>query len=215
MQEVEKTQEAQGEKIKDLEEEVGELSNQVEGLLKDNHYLAGQLAHLSDYGRRNTVEKHGVPYSEAENLLSILEKISEFLEVPFSKNHLDAFHRIPNRPDKPIIVKFANRWALDAWKQSRNRYKLNTEDIGFDTAATVYFNPSISKEKSFLLMKAKDVLKPIGGYIKVDDGGRTFAYKWYKNPADAKANRKNKYQIKNFDSIKEAAIALKLKDSQV
>lgn len=60
-------------------------------------------------------------------------------------------------------------------------------------------------------MQAKYELKRRGGYIQADDGGKIFAFKWYKSPAEAKANRTNKYQIKNFESIEEAAAGLKLK----
>lgn len=156
------------------------------------------VEHLEEYGRRNTIEIHGIPLTNQENLFEIIKDLGEVLEVKIENVNIDAIHRLPSRANKNvIIVKFSNRWVCDAVKKNRLGKKLCTTMIGFDEPSTIYINVSLGKNKSYLAKETRRMFRSYNATVRVDDGGNIYVHKWFETLAEAKQNRDKKCLVKS------------------
>ena len=110
---------------------ITKLNSQNQTLTKDIQTLTGsvvrtsqqqteteKLDDLEQYGRRENLEIHGVPWTRNECTNEIVQKVAKVLHVKLTSNDISTSHRLFNsdivnayekNQHPPIIVRFANR----------------------------------------------------------------------------------------------------------
>lgn len=148
--------------IKELKKKVRVLE-ETKVNMDDLMDIKSQLNDLDQYGRRNTIEIHGIPLENKEDLELKLEEIAVVLGIPSPIGSVEAVHRLPTKPDKipPVIVKFANRKTRDTWmakKKEMSNLQFQNRRIFFNENLT-----AINRQLYYQLrMKAKEA-----GYLHV------------------------------------------------
>ncbi|KAK3910411.1 RNA-directed DNA polymerase from mobile element jockey [Frankliniella fusca] len=95
-------------KAESLEQQVGELQDENQGLRQQVVALEERLTAAEQYSRVNDVDVHGIPYKKGENLNEILNSLSQALAVPLSSDRVEIAHRTgpPDASRRGIIVRF-------------------------------------------------------------------------------------------------------------
>ena len=83
------------------------LNELYDKLDKNQSKIEVQLEELDQYGRRENLEVHGIPWSQNENTNAIVKKVTESLKVKLDDKDISTSHRlhpnnklIGNRPSK-------------------------------------------------------------------------------------------------------------------
>lgn len=137
--EVSKTLAVQEKTIAELSSQVCNLEGQMKIKDKEIKQIRTALNESELYSRRKNVEVHGVPVTDKENLMGILEEIAEKLEVPTpTVDSVEAVHRLKCKEGKipAILVRFRDRKVSDTWTAKRN--KLRNEGIFVNENLTHY-----------------------------------------------------------------------------
>ncbi|XP_064486003.1 uncharacterized protein LOC135398533 [Ornithodoros turicata] len=146
-------------------QEIGALQKRVDKIEHSAVQLSAlesvkrDLNDLEQYGRRNNLEIHGIPYAPNESLLDKLSEVAAVLNVPQpDTNSIEAIHRLPFTPGKipAVIVRFTNRSICERWLA--NRSKLRTHKIHNQN---IYVNENLTASNRKLFydarMRAKDL----------------------------------------------------------
>jgi len=96
--------------------DISDLKMKLNRIESDQIQTASQLDKLEQYGRRENLEIHGIPYSSDENTNKIVKQVATKLKVNLDDSHISTSHRLAevNRTESkdqhpPIIVRFSNR----------------------------------------------------------------------------------------------------------
>lgn len=189
-----------GTRLTDIEKKQVEHDKRIRKLEKEDYNVqkvSETLQYLQEYGRRNTIELHGIPQDEGENLFEIIKDIGKVLNVNVTDNHIDATHRLNYASGvNPVIVKFANRWVCDMIKSSRRKKKIFANNIGFeDSQSRIYINVSLTKATSYLAMKTRKEFKRRNCAVWVDDGANIWVKKIYESQQEADLHKNEKFKI--------------------
>ncbi|XP_039287805.1 uncharacterized protein LOC120352171 [Nilaparvata lugens] len=127
--------------------------------------LSVRLTDLEQYSRSNTLEIHGIPGSQNENVAGIVMEIGKALDVPIKEDMIVACHRLKqknNRPSPGIIVKFVHRTVKERIMERRRvKRTLSTRHLGLASDTPIYINQSLCQERAILFAKAKKVKKEL------------------------------------------------------
>lgn len=139
------TQNEHNEKLNKLIESLTSENNQLKKKVKE---LEQRLEDMEQYSRSNCVEVQGIPYTPAEDVLSIVKEVGLALDLPISDTMVDACHRLGKQTgDNPpgIIVKFVRRIDKEEFlKKRRVKRTLSTRHIGRTEDRPIYVNESLS-----------------------------------------------------------------------
>lgn len=122
-----------------------------------------RLDDLEQYGRRNTLEFHGVPVQRDEDVVQTVSKVCNALgENNFDATSIDACHRLSSKNGKTpaIIVRFVRRVDADrllSAKRSINNF--STKHIGMPDDSRIYVNLSLCKSRRVLLGMARKAVR--------------------------------------------------------
>lgn len=200
-------------KIAELENSQADLGQRVSSTESYHKKLEEKIAKLeaqveqqAEYGRRETLVITGVPEDENEDLFEIVKRIGSVLKLTIYDSQISAVHRLPTKSAGPkqIIVKFANRWMADDIKQRRRRTTITADMLNFHDKSEVNITVSLTRAKSYLLMKARLLFKNKGYVVKVNDKSVITVRKKYANAEEAKTKKYKSYQIsseEDFTSI--------------
>lgn len=163
-----------GQKIDDFQVEISgfreilkefkSLKMQVTALKEDNARLQKELNDSQQYTRLNNLEINGVPETKNENILQIVESISQAVGVKVNRSSIDACHRvptrIPNKP-KPIVVKFVSRITKDELlAASKKKRGVSSSAIGIPTnESTIYVNEHLTISNKKLYGETRSLCK--------------------------------------------------------
>ncbi|KAJ4445043.1 hypothetical protein ANN_06842 [Periplaneta americana] len=141
--------------IKQQAESIKTCLESIDGLKKENMLLKNnieetkaQLDDLEQYGRRNSIEIHGIPEMANENLLEIVKNIGCAMDMEIQPQMIDSCHRLgksPGQPSAAVIVKFVRRMDKDQFihrrKVKRNRKASQIIYVGEMTlyCASIYY----------------------------------------------------------------------------
>ena len=138
---------------------------------------------LEQYGRREMLEIGNVPRVTRENTDDIVLDIARAVEAKIQLDDIEISHRLSNKPDAGIIVKFNNRRKRnDFFFKARKKF-LTHSDIGLNGEDKVYVNESLNGHYKMLLRKCKEIFCPAFKYIwtkngciflRQNDGSRVF-----------------------------------------
>ncbi|CAH2103004.1 unnamed protein product [Euphydryas editha] len=139
--------------------ELGEIRSSIATLKEENNVR-------EQWARRSNVEIYGIPERKNENLLSILQNISEKTKCKLNPNtDIDFVTRVASKnkdvkKPKPIIVKFLCRWKKDDFLSQIRKLNLKCNDLGFSgNSNSVYFNDHLTSFNKGLLQSVKKIAK--------------------------------------------------------
>lgn len=188
-------------KQKDHEGKMQTALKEIEAIKEEARKATATAKDLSDYGRRNTVEIHGVPEDDDENMFEIIKDIGKAVNLTIKEEHIDAIHRLPSKRNKPIIVRFCNRWMLDKLKEARKGKLLNANQIGYVENSRIFINVSLSKSQSYLAMLARNFFKQYDCKVKANDSSNLYVIKWYKTKEEAREAKPSKHFFESVDDF--------------
>lgn len=150
------------ESIKSNDEKTGRLEGElvaVKSIVAEQSHTIQQLQNdLSDMqmlANRTTMEIHGMPDSQNENLGLLLNHIATSLGLPpLQQSDVTELCRLPSRKGAtaPILVRFASSCVRDRWMNHRNRLR---EFPPTDVLSGVFFNEHLSRVCRELFWKAR------------------------------------------------------------
>lgn len=159
----------------------------IEKLTMENMQLKSEINQLNirvesleQQARLNNIEIQGVPEKSDENLLSIIEKIGEYIQCPISSSIIDTVHRVARHPTinkpKSIIVKLLAKQKKDeiiaAAKAKRLASPNNPPGLKIEGISNgLFINEHLTNKNKLLLTKAKEMAKTSNyKYIWVRNG---------------------------------------------
>lgn len=182
-------------KNKQLEDENKKINNVVKRLQEHLKEETIKRDELEAYGRRTCIELVGLPITENENCQNLAVAVAKLMKMDaFSKNEIDVAHRVSQKDNANIIVKFKSRSARDSFFVNRQQLKGMTvhkiyEDLlaGQDNASAKdhpyygntnknFVNESLTPAKKNLFWKARTKTKELG-WTGLNKNGRC----WTKN----------------------------------
>jgi hypothetical protein len=153
------------------------LRTENTNLKKNVDVLNDRVDSLEQYGRRNTLEIHGIPSAGGENTRDLVLATCKAVGVNLGPEAIDSCHRLPkgaNQHSPGIIVKFVRRddahMVLDRKKHVRN---LSTRAVGVHgEERPIFINLSLTVVRRKILSQVKKLQKNHGfKYVWVDRAG--------------------------------------------
>ncbi|KAK8768006.1 hypothetical protein V5799_005213 [Amblyomma americanum] len=137
-----------GEELEALKKEHAALKLEKDELAQTLAKTQKELIELKQYSRLSNVEIKGIPETEDESLVEVVQKIGEKIGMDVETTDIDVVHRVPTKEKtkKNVIVKFASRAARDKFLQSARKKRLSANDIGFSETTPVYLNEHLCPE---------------------------------------------------------------------
>lgn len=189
------------ESIKSLEsenlerkKETGELVEENKLLKAENENIRSQLLDLQQYSRVNNLEIVGVPFSKGEDIVQLLKKMAEVIQVPYYVEDISIAHRLPLSREAPrgshprIVISFTSRRAKNQWKAAARRCQHFTAAELHNTwpSTRLFANDHLTPHFKAVLGRAKKLIRE-----------KKLAYAWTvdckvlvrKNKEDASATR--------------------------
>ena len=185
-----------------------ELCNESKILKSTIHQIEQKLSNLGDklndleqYGRRDCVEIHGIPFSQDEDTNDIVIKVGELIGVTIEEDDISVSHRLPVsykykgvRANPSIIVKFVRRDFKEQFYSSRKELRgFSTEDLGYSATNNIYINESLTERNKGLFKEALKAKKSLKYKFIWTSNGKVYLRK----DTDTKI-----IHIKNSDDIK-------------
>lgn len=196
--------------IKQQAESIKSCLESIDGLKKENMLLKNkledtkaQLDDLEQYGRRNSIEIHGIPEMANENLLEIVKNIGRAMDIDIQPQMIDSCHRLgksPGQPSAAVIVKFVRRMDKDQFIHRRKvKRNLKASQVGFSNNDNIiYINHSLTRLRRHIYSEARKLKKL-----------KNFAYLWVDNAGNIKLRRqegdRNIQILKTIDDVAKLA----------
>jgi len=153
------------EKMKALEDEVGDLKAQVKEKDTVIMELQKKMIDTEMYARNRNIEISGIPANGNENLNEIMQNIAGCLDLQHNVCDIDIIHRVPswNKKEHPkIVVQFTTRKKRNEWLL-RKKHGITTHDVIRNSQADpIYINEHLTPYWKKLLADAKKTGKPKG-----------------------------------------------------
>lgn len=143
----------------------------------DLHNLQLKVNELEQFNRANNVEIHNVPEQKDENLLTLFNKISNFLQFPYEDDKIDSIFRTQTvNKDKPknIVVRFASKHTRDTFLVAAKKMRKNHKN-GFkvdNLSENIYINEHLPQHVKILLrdVRQKSKAENICKFVWVQNG---------------------------------------------
>lgn len=124
-----------------------------------------RVREMEQYSRRDNVELIGVPSSKGEDILAIIEKVSQTIGVKYDRWQISTAHRLQattERPNPAIIIRFITRDYRSAWINAArvNRRKLTATELSDSWPSTpLYVNEHLTPYYKAILARARRMVK--------------------------------------------------------
>lgn len=179
-----------GESVDFVSKAYDEMKAKQEELIASNRQLVAQnaalerrVAKLEQYSRLNNIEIKGIPVTEGEDCIAILQSVCDAIECPVEPCEIDFIHRVPtmskNKKEKNIIARFVSREKKNDFVRKARKARINTSYIGSSgvTQAPVFVNEHPTYENKKLFSKALELKKEFGWRFLWTDSCRIKARK--------------------------------------
>lgn len=143
--------------IKSVEEKVQQIGNTQYAMGNDVDWMYKKIQTAEKLQRSKTVVVTGVDYIKEENLIEILTKISNVLNVAVNETDIDELYRI-NSVDKKsrFIVKFTRTLLKQKIIEGiRMKKSLYTNEVGLEGESQIYLNEYLSQKNNEFWREAK------------------------------------------------------------
>lgn len=157
--------------ILSLKQDVVMLKNLLQKKDEEIKSLENRVLNLEQYSRRSCVEFREVIQAENEDVETIIENAAKILNIPLTRNDIDAAHRLKTAPGKTpvIIAKFHSRKIRDKFIENKRKTITNNDVIG-KGSGKIYIGESLAPYYRELLWKAKMKAK-----------AENYKFVWWKN----------------------------------
>lgn len=141
--------------IKALRVDVGLLQAPVADQAVGLQQLKSDLNGMEQYGRRQNMEIHSLPYSPSERLEEFLQDLGGKLGiVRFLSSDVLAVHHLPGKRDSipPVIVRFSSVHVKEPWMAARGKLR----SIPMPPASSrLFFNDSLTQMNRELFLASQ------------------------------------------------------------
>jgi hypothetical protein len=167
----------QGELIKTQQNIILSLQSENAKMKKSVERLDDRLDMLEQYGRRNTLEIHGVPAMRDENVADLVIATCKAVGVVLGPQAIDCTHRLPmggGQRTPGIVARFVRREDADRVLRGKKEVRrLSTRVAGFPgEEQPIFINLSLTARRRGILAQAKRLQKERGfKYVWVDRTG--------------------------------------------
>lgn len=140
--------------IDELHGETETLKLTVQEQSQEIFQLRSELNELEQYSRLANLEIHGLPVEQNEELIPVLQKLAEKLEIDFDSNDVVAAHRIPSRRNAtpPVLIKFSSSIVKERWMNCRGKLRTSGER---GKQPQLYFNENLTAFNKNLFWSAR------------------------------------------------------------
>ena len=161
---------------KSLEAENALLNNKVSELLQKVNTNTITAINQQQYTRRIMVEINNVPRKDKEDSKDIAYKLIDLMELNLTKETIDVAHRLSDRADSPIIVKFTTRTARDIFYQGRAKLPDYTaENLGLQN------DPNKKNNKIFINESLTQPIKILFKSARAECEKKSYKFTWTRN----------------------------------
>jgi len=155
-------------KVRVIKEEKGKM-------IEDMSHLRQEIYELQQHSRRENLEIKGLPWTQGEDIMEVLQSVARAIQVPFNKTDVSAAHRMPNRNNGHplIVVKFVSRQSTALWLAAVKKRRLTTADVSPHLQpGPVYVNAHLTVHNKRLLGRARAMFhnKTLAAAWATDDG---------------------------------------------
>lgn len=152
---------------KEVKKEVEELKQKNSELTLEIKEIKVRLRHMEQYSRKCNVEISGVPVTNREDAVTVVEDVGKAIGVTLRREEVAAAHRVPTfRTGKApsIVVQFTTRTTRDQWiAKAKVKRDLTADAINRSFPKTrVFIGEHLTPETKILLSRAKDKCKALG-----------------------------------------------------
>lgn len=158
------------ESVKNLHNEVGSVRTTMLEQSREIERLKQELNDSQQYSRRCNMEVHGLPFTQGENLIKVMEDLSVKLNLPLlQSSDILAIHRLPKRTDlsSTVLVSFASPAIKNVWMAARGGLRRLSQPAH---QLRLFFNDNLTAANRELFWMARSKGKESG-----------FRFVWIKN----------------------------------
>lgn len=149
--------------VETLRSEKEVLAADNKRLLNENNLLSKKVQELEQYSRINNVEIKGIPCTQGEDCVAILQKVGDTVGCPLVPSDLDIVHRVPTKvkEKKNVVARFCSRSKKNEFISKARKAKLCLGDLGISSAinSPVYVNDRLTPTNKSLFTKALTLKK--------------------------------------------------------
>lgn len=150
-------------KLNEMDSKYQVLFDKYEQQVEINKKLESEISELKSHLNKreqnelkNNIIIQGVPTKTNENLQEIVTKIGECLEVRVHDNFKAFRIGLKGNTNAAIKVMFQDETTKNAFLKSKNKFHLNSNDLGFkNTNVKIFLNQDLTKRNLELLRAAK------------------------------------------------------------
>lgn len=149
-------------------------TKQKKSLKDENELLSKRLSALEQYSRLNNVEIKGVPATQGENCLAVVQAIGDRIGCPIAESDIDAVHRVPAKKDTNISAHFCSRVKRSEFAAKARKARLTTSAIGFAQSSNkpIFINDHLTPDNKRLFVRALELKRGKGcKYLWTDNCG--------------------------------------------
>ncbi|XP_068082647.1 serine-protein kinase ATM [Anabrus simplex] len=159
---------------------------------------ANKLDDLDQYGRKNSIEIHGIPEMKTEDTLELVKVLGQALDIEVNNIMIDACHRLKRQPHQStagIIVKFVRRTDRENFIRRRKvKRNLNASQLGFPSNGIIYINQNLTPYREKILGQARRLKNE-----------KNYAYLWVDPPGNIKLRKREEdqyvYNLKTLEDV--------------
>lgn len=148
--------------VESLRSEKEEITAMNKSLIARNESLERRIRDLEQYSRKNNLEIKGVPFTQGEHCMTILQTIASKIDCLISATDVEVVHRVPSASDtKHLLVRFHSRALKTDFIGKARKVRLNTSDLGLSKARgkPVFINDHLTPQNKQLFSKALQLKK--------------------------------------------------------
>lgn len=144
--------------VEELRQDNAALTSENKSLKSENRMMSKKIAEMEQYSRLNNVEIRGVPCTQGEDCVAILQTVGEKIGCPVSPSDLDVVHRVPTAKEcnKNLLARFCSRDKKSEFISKARKAKLCLSDINIIQTpdSPVYVNEHLTPANKALFSKA-------------------------------------------------------------
>lgn len=144
--------------VEELRQDNAALTSENKSLKSENRMMSKKIAEMEQYSRLNNAEIRGVPCTQGEDCVAILQTVGEKIGCPVSPSDLDVVHRVPTAKEcnKNLLARFCSRDKKSEFISKARKAKLCLSDINIIQTpdSPVYVNEHLTPANKALFSKA-------------------------------------------------------------
>ncbi|XP_037504898.1 uncharacterized protein LOC119380160 [Rhipicephalus sanguineus] len=140
-----------------LNSEKASLVAENKALKDENCSLSRKVSQLEQYSRMNNVEIRGIPCTQGEDCVAVVEKIAKIIACPVTPSDLDVVHRVSTKDKgkKNLIARFCSRAKKNDFVSKARKARLCLSDIGMSNGThPIFVNDHLTPQNKALFSRA-------------------------------------------------------------